>query len=100
MLYELAALCTRNDSKCTANPSRIEGNIGIRETFKVWEVGRTFLALSQGCTEEVPLYASMHSGDAAICVRSLLAVASLDLDVHTHVSRGTHVSEAALCERL
>ena len=69
LLREHATLCARNDSKCTANPSRIEGNIDIWETFKVWEVGRTFLALSQGCTAEVPLCASMHSGDAAICVR-------------------------------
>ena len=63
---EYAALCARNVSECTANPSRIGGNIDIRETFKVWEVGRTFLALSQGCTAEAPLYASMDSGDAAI----------------------------------
>ena len=63
-----AALCTCNNSKYTANPSRIEGNIDGRERFKVREVGRTFLAPSQGCTAEAPLYAFMHSGGAAICV--------------------------------
>ena len=87
LLREHAPLCARNDSESNANPSRIEGNTDKRETFKVWEVGRTFLALSQGCTAGAPLYASMHSGDTAICVRSLWAVASLDLGVHTHVSR-------------
>ena len=63
-------VCASNDFETTANPSRIEGNIDKRETFKVWEVGRTFLVCSQGCTAEAPLYASMHSGGAAICVRS------------------------------
>ena len=66
LLRELRA---RNDFETIADASRIEGNIDKRETFKDWEVGRTFLALSPGCTAKVPLYASMHSGDAAICVR-------------------------------
>ena len=46
----------------TLNPSRIEGKTFIRETFKVWEVGRTFLARSVGkhaCIAEAPLYASV-----------------------------------------
>ena len=84
----LRELCARNDFEITANPSRIEGNTDKRETFKVWEVGRTFLARSQGCTAEAPLYASMHSGGAAICIRSSFQWLSLDWNVHAHASCG------------
>ena len=59
----------------TPNPSRIEGKTFIRETFKVWEVGRTFLARSVGqhaCIAEAPLYVSLFSvcGFVAECLVS------------------------------
>ena len=76
----LRELCARNDFKTIADPSRIEGNIDKRETFKVWEVGTTFLALSQRCTAETPLYASLHSRGAALCVRSSSQLTFVGLD--------------------
>ena len=82
----LRELCAPNDFETIANPSSKEANIPKRETFKVWEVARTFLVCSQGCTAEGPLYASMHSGGAAICVRSSFRWLSLDWNVHTHAS--------------
>ena len=45
LLREHTALCAHIDSECTTNPSRIEGKIDIRETYKVWEIGRSFLMM-------------------------------------------------------
>ena len=78
--FLLRELCARNDFETTTNPSRIEDNTDKREAFKVWEVGRTLLVCSQGCTAEAPLYASMHSGGAAICIRPSLQLAFVGLD--------------------
>ena len=105
----LRELCACNDFETMADPIRIEGNIDKRETFKVREVGRTFLALSQGCTAEAPLYASMHSGGAAICVRSCSQLAVVELEREYSCLTCKHIKHsfveqwhtyAALCQRV
>ena len=94
----LRELCTRNDFETIADPSRIEGNIDKRETFKIWEVGRTFLALSQGCTAETPLYASMHSGGAAICVCSSFRWALVGLEISYSCLTCKHIKHSYVAQ--